>query len=75
MKSAIIEIGEIDEAKNEGFHKLYDNFTKRKLGKEWAELIGVKVCPYCNRSYIFTLKKSGIRPQYDHYFPKSNTHI
>lgn len=71
LKSAISIIGEIDELKDEGFHKLYNNFTQRKLGKEWAELINVNICPYCNRSYIFTLKKSGVRPQYDHFFPKS----
>lgn len=71
LKSAISVIGEIDECEGEGFHKLYYNFTQRKLSKEWAELIGVSICPYCNRSYIFTLKKSGVRPQYDHYFPKS----
>ncbi len=71
LKSAISFIGEVDEHEEEGFHRLYNNFTLRKLGKEWAELIAVNICPYCNRSYIFTLKKSGVRPQYDHYFPKS----
>ncbi len=53
------------------FKQLYVNFTNRNLGKEWSERIGVTVCPYCNRSYIFTLRKNGVRPQYDHYFPKS----
>lgn len=71
LKSAISFIGEVDEREKEGFHRLYNNFTRRELGKEWAELIGVSICPYCNRSYIYTLKKSGVRPQYDHYFPKS----
>lgn len=71
LKSAVSAIGEVDEREGEGFHRLYYNFTQRKRGKEWADLIGVRVCPYCNRSYIFTLKKSGVRPQYDHYFPKS----
>lgn len=71
LKSAISAIGEFDEREEEGFHRLYNNFIQRKLGKEWAELIGVSICPYCNRSYVFTLKKSGVRPHYDHYFPKS----
>ena len=72
LTRAVSSIGKIEgEKEEEGFHKLYKNFTDRKLGKEWAEKIGVTICPYCNRSYIYTLKKSGIRPQYDHYFPKS----
>jgi len=57
---------------NRAFDNLYENFTTRKLGKAWAEKIGVKICPYCNRSYIFTLKTDGIRPQYDHFFPKAD---
>ena len=72
LRSAIQEIGQItdDNVKN-AFGQLYDNFTKRKFGKSWAERIGVKICPYCNRNYIFTLRDSGVRPQYDHFFPKS----
>lgn len=72
LEHTITEIGTIQPRReNDGFHRLYENFTKRKLGKTWAEKIGVSICPYCNRSYIFTLKKSGVRPQYDHFFPKS----
>lgn len=52
------------------FEKEYSKFTGRNFGKNWSKQIGVKVCPYCNRSYIFTLSK-GTRPQYDHFFPKS----
>ena len=33
--------------------------------------IGVEICPYCNRSFIYTTPKKGTRPQYDHYYPKS----
>ena len=41
--------------------------------------LGVEVCPYCNRSYIFTSKavqndktlKYICRPEIDHFFPKS----
>ena len=72
LLDAIKKIGTIKtEGKNEGFHRLYKNFTNRILGKAWGEKIGVKICPYCNRSYIFTLKNGGTRPQYDHFFPKS----
>lgn len=40
--------------------------------------LSVKVCPYCNRTYTFTVTKSrrtsgrNVRPELDHFFPKSN---
>ena len=52
------------------FIKLYQNFTSSKLGKSLCDDLGIKVCPYCNRSYIHTLKHHGVRPQYDHFFSK-----
>ena len=52
------------------FLNLYHNFKGNNLGKSLGDDIGVKVCPYCNRSYIFTLKKDGVRPQYDHFYSK-----
>lgn len=55
----------------DSFAKLYNNFGNRKFGKLWAEKLGVTICPYCNRNYIFTLSNESVRPQYDHYFPKS----
>lgn len=34
--------------------------------------LNIKVCPYCNRSYTFTIKgKKGVRPELDHFFPRS----
>lgn len=72
LKSAIQEIGQItDDNVTKEFERLYKNFTKRNFGGQWAEKIGVKICPYCNRNYIFTLSVSRVRPQYDHFFPKS----
>lgn len=72
LKKAINQIGVIDsDSVKAGFKSEYDNFCQRKLGKKWAQMTGVTICPYCNRSYIFTSDKSGTRPQYDHYFPKS----
>lgn len=55
----------------DSFANLYKNFGNRKFGKSWAEKLGVTICPYCNRNYIFTLSNESVRPQYDHYFPKS----
>lgn len=40
--------------------------------------LNIQVCPYCNRAYIFTVEKSQskskrtVRPEIDHFFPKSN---
>lgn len=31
----------------------------------------VKVCPYCNRQYTFTIEKEKVSPELDHYYPKS----
>lgn len=34
--------------------------------------MNIKVCPYCNRIYTFTIKgKKGVRPELDHFFPRS----
>lgn len=40
--------------------------------------LNIRVCPYCNRAYIFTVEKSQskskstVRPEIDHFYPKSN---
>ena len=72
LKVIIDEIGVVgDDNVRTKFETLYKNFCARKFGKKWAQAIGVTICPYCNRSYIFTSNKRGTRPQYDHDFPKS----
>lgn len=40
---------------------------------DWLlERLDIKVCPYCNRSYTFTIKgKHGVRPELDHFYPRS----
>lgn len=48
--------------------KGYDKFKKLNF----IELIGLETCPYCNRNYIYSLDKKGkIKPQIDHFYPKS----
>lgn len=58
----------------------YEDFCKKDAdcNKNWnayklCEDLGVTVCPYCNRQYIFTIDSSNgcVRPQLDHFFPKS----
>ena len=74
LKLIIKNIGEIPTSCKSTVHdkflNLYDNFKGRSLGKSLCDDIGVKVCPYCNRSYIFTLNRDGVRPQYDHFYSK-----
>lgn len=74
-KSDLIEIiktiGEIPLERKDRFDKLYTNFTNRVWSKSLLDKLNVRVCPYCNRQYTFTLANEGIRPQFDHFFPKS----
>lgn len=46
---------------------------KEGLGVWLTEQLGVNVCPYCNRQYTFTVNRvtRSIRPQLDHFYPKS----
>ncbi|MBD5434845.1 MAG: hypothetical protein HDR35_11215 [Treponema sp.] len=56
----------------------YDTFSKGSA--EWGayqlcEKLGVDVCPYCNRQYIFTVtgrKRKIARPEMDHFYNKSD---
>ncbi|OAV66517.1 hypothetical protein Barb6_02584 [Bacteroidales bacterium Barb6] len=64
---------------------LYEKlFYKRKIGNWLAEKLDVKVCPYCNRQYTFTITKEKqkgekqkrkdkktTRPEFDHFYPQS----
>lgn len=34
--------------------------------------LNINVCPYCNRTYTFTIKNKGVRPELDHFYPRSN---
>lgn len=49
----------------------YENFSQRVVVHKILSKINITVCPYCNRSYIMTLKNRKVRPQLDHYYPKS----
>lgn len=76
LEFAAGEIKKIKRGKGAGepqydFNILYRNFTA-KLGHELTDRMGVKVCPYCNRAYIHTLKRKKVRPQYDHFFNKAD---
>ena len=74
LRAIIKSIGPIpDYCKSnvqEKFLALYDNFKNTNLGKTLCDDMDIKVCPYCNRSYIFTLSENRVRPQYDHFYSK-----
>lgn len=48
----------------------YEHFSKLKSAYKVAELYNVKVCPYCNINYTYTVAKH-CRPDFDHFLPKS----
>jgi hypothetical protein len=50
---------------------IYEN-NKRFDGLKFVQSIGLNTCPYCNRAYIYSIKKNGIiRPEIDHFYPKA----
>ena len=68
LEKVIKEIGVLEKNKDdkklhEKFESIYNNFTNREFGRTWGKKIGVEICPYCNRSFIYTTPKKGTRPQ------------
>lgn len=51
----------------------YDTFAAKTEVSTLLDLMGVEVCPYCNRAFITTLEveKGSLRSQIDHYKNKS----
>ncbi|MAD42370.1 MAG: hypothetical protein CL623_08270 [Arcobacter sp.] len=57
---------------------VYNIFVKHGYEKsenlnkyEFIKNIGLESCPYCNRSYIYTLNRNkNIKPEIDHFYPK-----
>lgn len=49
--------------------------SKDSVGQWLSKALNVKTCPYCNRHYTFTIDQTkyhgAIRPQFDHFLPKS----
>ena len=61
--------------RDEIFEKEYNNWGKRKTygSYKFVEILDLKTCPYCNRNYTFIVdEESGkLRPELDHFYPKS----
>lgn len=49
----------------------YKKFAGSKAAYALLLVMDIKTCPYCNRAYIATLQNSSVKPQFDHYYPKS----
>ncbi len=60
------------------YNKFVDGATKENVSYWLSRQLNVRVCPYCNRTYTFTVKKcrngkvTRVRPEFDHFYPKSN---
>jgi len=56
-------------------HEILINNEKISIGRWLSSQLNLKVCPYCNHNYVFTLNnnkdKIFLRPQFDHFYSKS----
>ena len=61
--------------REEIFEKEYNNWGQRKKygAYNFVESLNLKTCPYCNRNYTFVVNESDgkLRPEIDHFYPKS----
>lgn len=55
---------------------IYNDFTALKA-YDYFERLKIRTCPYCNRHYTFTVRKTrdgfSTRPEYDHFHDKSSS--
>lgn len=81
-ESDIVHQAQFDRFKNQMeyyyniFFQVRFDFKGEKIsyGRWLTKMLKVKVCPYCNHNYIFTIndndQKVYSRPQFDHFYPK-----
>jgi len=84
LKEIIGELGKFD--KNEDRYKLlfyifvekgYEKFFSQGNNEQnysaydFVEKLALDTCPYCNRNYTFVVKKGKLRPEIDHFYPKT----
>lgn len=65
------------EAYKAFFYNYFVDRAKTVNIAQWlSKRLKIRVCPYCNRTYTFTVNKNGkgrrIKPEMDHFYPKSN---
>ena len=58
---------------DKGYEAKISTTTDTSIAYKLVENLGIKTCPYCNRSYISFIKtkKKKTRPQLDHFYPKA----
>jgi len=84
LKEIIKEMGELDKNSNKykllfyifvekGYEKFFSQGKNDKnySAYEFVEKLGLDTCPYCNRNYTFMVKKDKLRPEIDHFYPKT----
>ncbi|CAA6803983.1 MAG: Unknown protein [uncultured Sulfurovum sp.] len=61
------------EALHNILYRIFVDYGYNKIDKlKFIETIDLGSCPYCNRNYVFTTSKNGsIKPEIDHFYPKS----
>ena len=62
---------ELNKTQKDYFYTLYERLKK----PQYINDLGITVCPYCNRNYIFNFQKSNslnATAQLDHFFDKSS---
>jgi hypothetical protein len=63
----------VDSGYDTYLSKIENSKEKEYDAYKLVENLGIKTCPYCNRSYISFVKtkKKKTRPQLDHFYPKA----
>jgi len=56
-----------------GYEKFFSQGKncKKYSAYDFVEKLDLKTCPYCNRNYTFVVRKGKLRPEIDHFFPKT----
>ncbi len=56
-----------------GYEKFFSNgYNKQKYSAyDFVEKLGLNTCPYCNRNYTFVIRGGKLRPEIDHFYPKT----
>ncbi|GMO66012.1 MAG: hypothetical protein Ta2D_12240 [Rickettsiales bacterium] len=53
--------------------KCYKDFRKTDICYEFAELFGIKTCPYCNENFAYTRESDKkVQFQFDHFLPQKD---
>lgn len=58
-----------------------DGYPQKTYGMQLSRSLNIRTCPYCNRSYTFSLddkidqasdQRVRVRPEFDHFYPKAD---